>query len=137
MKPDILIVDDSAVVRKLVLRALHQLDLPLGEIFEACDGAEALDRLRNRQVRLVLSDINMPRMDGLEFLRQIRAHADLRKIPVLIISRETSQNVVLEALKLGAIGYVRIPFSAEQFRTKLQALLGDGQTAAAAEAPRA
>lgn len=122
MQLDILVVDDSLVVRKVLQRALRQAEMPLGEVVEAGDGMDALSCLRARKVDVVLCDVNMPNMDGLEFLRQVKADAALKTVPVLMVSRESSQAVVLEALQLGAAGYIRIPFSPEQIKTKVMAL---------------
>ena len=70
---DVLIVDDSAAIRKILQRVLRQAKIPLGEVYEASDGAEALETLKKQIVGLVLSDINMPKMDGFEFLTKVRA----------------------------------------------------------------
>jgi two-component system chemotaxis response regulator CheY len=116
---DVLIVDDSAAMRKILQRVLRQTDLPLGEIHEAGDGAEAVDILKNRQVGLVLSDINMPRMDGLQLLAHIKEMEHMKKVPVIMISTECPQGKVMEAVQLGADGYVRKPFTAEQIKEQL------------------
>lgn len=71
---DVLIVDDSAAIRKILQRVLRQADVPMGNVFEAGDGLEALEILKVQNVGLVLSDINMPNMDGLELLGHIKAN---------------------------------------------------------------
>lgn len=123
MALDVLIVDDSAAIRKILVRVLRQTDVPVGEVYEAGDGVEALDKLKTQKVGLVLSDINMPNMDGLQLLGQLRAHPDLKALPVIMITTEGSQNKVMEAVNLGAAGYVRKPFTAEQIKEKLVGLL--------------
>ena len=119
MALNVLIVDDSAAIRKILQRVLRQTEVPLGEILEAGDGVEALSLLKTQQVGLVLSDVNMPNMDGLQLLAEIRGTESLKAVPVLMITTEGSQNKVMEALNLGASGYVRKPFTAEQIKEKL------------------
>ena len=123
MPLDVLIVDDSAAIRKILQRVLRQTEVPIGQVFEASDGLEALQALRAQTVGLVLSDINMPNMDGLQFLSQVRATPEWKEIPVLMITTEGSQNRVMEAVQLGASGYVRKPFTAEQIKEKLVGLI--------------
>jgi two-component system chemotaxis response regulator CheY len=120
---DILIVDDSAAIRKILQRVLGQADIPVGTVFEAGDGAAALEILKKQRVGLVLSDINMPNMDGLELLRHIKASEAWRQVPVIMITTEGSAAKVKDAVELGATGYVRKPFTAEQIKEKLAGLL--------------
>ena len=119
MALDILVVDDSAAIRKILLRVLAQTDLPIGKVLEAGDGVEALKALESAKVGLILSDINMPNMDGLQLLTQLRAKPDWSQLPVIMITTEGSQAKVLEAVQLGARGYVRKPFTAEQIKEKV------------------
>lgn len=123
MPLDVLIVDDSAAIRKILQRVLAQTEVPLGTILEAGDGLEALERLKGNKVDLVLSDINMPNMDGIELLTKMRASPDWKKIPVVMITTEGSQQKVLEAVDLGAAGYVRKPFTADQIKEKIVGLV--------------
>jgi two-component system chemotaxis response regulator CheY len=116
---DVLIVDDSAAIRKILQRVLRQADVPMGNVFEAGDGVEALEILKVQNVGLVLSDINMPNMDGLELLGHIKANEPWKKLPIVMVSTEGSQAKVLEAVELGAAGYVRKPFTADQIKEKL------------------
>ena len=120
---DVLIVDDSAAIRKILQRVLRQTDLPLGEIFEAGDGSEAVDILKTRSFGLILSDINMPTMDGLQLLARIKEMEHLRNVPVLMITTEGGQGKVMEAVQLGATGYVRKPFTAEKIKEKLAGMM--------------
>ncbi len=119
----VLIVDDSAAIRKILQRVLVQAEVALGSVYEASDGQEALDRLKQARVGLILSDINMPNMDGLEFLGRIRADAAWKDVPVIMITTEGSQNKVMQALQLGANGYVKKPFTADQIKEKLAGIL--------------
>lgn len=119
MKINVLVVDDSAAIRKILVRVLSQTDLPWGDIQEASDGAEALNSLKSFEASLILSDINMPNMDGLQFLTNVRADAKWKQVPVIMISTEGNQAKVLEAVQLGANGYVRKPFTADQIKEKV------------------
>ncbi|MCZ2155636.1 MAG: response regulator [Bryobacterales bacterium] len=123
MASDVLIVDDSAAIRKILARVLQQTEVVTGKIFEAGDGVQALDVLRENTVALVLSDINMPNMDGLEFLKAFRANSAWNAIPVVMITTEGSQAKVMEAVQAGASGYVRKPFTADQIKEKLLTLM--------------
>ena len=120
---NVLIIDDSAAIRKILVRVLSQTDLPLGAIQEASDGSEALHALKSFEASLILSDINMPNMDGLQFLTQLRADSKWKQVPVVMISTEGNQAKVLEAVQLGANGYVRKPFTADQIKEKVLSCL--------------
>ena len=85
---DVLIVDDSAAIRKILQRVLRQTELPIGTVYEAGDGAEALETLRKHPVGLILSDINMPNMYRLEFLIKVRAEDAWQKLPIVMVSTE-------------------------------------------------
>jgi two-component system chemotaxis response regulator CheY len=123
MSLDVLIVDDSAAIRKILHRVLVQAELPLGQVLEANDGNEALTALAENRVGLILSDINMPNMDGIEMLRKIRANAAWQSVPIVMITTEGSQEKVMQALQLGASGYVRKPFTPDQIKEKLVGLV--------------
>ena len=118
-----LIVDDSSVMRKIVERSLRQAGLELLVVHEAGSGTEGLDLLRTNDVDLILSDINMPSMDGLEFLRQIRAQNLAPGVPVVMITTESSEEHVKQAILVGAQGYIRKPFTAEQVKERVLPLL--------------
>jgi two-component system chemotaxis response regulator CheY len=116
---DILIVDDSAGIRKILQRVLRQAELPIGNCFEAGDGREALAILKKQTVGLILSDINMPNMGGLELLSNLKADEHLKNVPVVMVSTEGSEAKVLECVQLGAAGYIRKPFNVEQVKVKM------------------
>jgi two-component system, chemotaxis family, chemotaxis protein CheY len=118
-----LIVDDSSVMRKIVERALRQAGLDPMTVHEAGSGTEGLELLKEKQVDLILSDINMPSMDGLEFLRQIRAQNLAPGVPVVMITTESSEEHVKQAILAGAQGYIRKPFTAEQVKERVLPLL--------------
>ena len=119
MPLDVMIVDDSATIRKILHRILRQADLPLGKIHEAKDGWEAIEKLRADPVGLILSDINMPKMDGIELLGRLKADAAFKDVPVIMVTTQGSQARVMQALELGAAGYVRKPFTPEQIKATL------------------
>jgi two-component system chemotaxis response regulator CheY len=122
MALDVLIVDDSAAIRKILQRVLNQAEVPLGRVYEAGDGVEALDALKAHSVGLILSDINMPNMDGLQLLSAVKAQPAIKDVPFMMITTEGSSTKVMEAVSLGAAGYVRKPFTAEQIKEKLAGL---------------
>jgi two-component system chemotaxis response regulator CheY len=118
-----LVVDDSSVMRKIVERSLRQAGLEPLAVLEACNGVEGLDQLKTQQVDLILTDINMPLMDGLEFLRQLRAQKLAPGVPVVMITTESSEEHVKEAILSGAQGYIRKPFTAEQVKERVLPLI--------------
>src|SRR5258707_6907080 len=119
-----LIIDDSSVMRKIVERSLRQAGIALTQTFEAGNGAEALGVLKENQVDLILCDINMPVMDGLEFIKQLPGVANAKGVPVVMITTEGSESHVVQALSCGARGYIRKPFTPEQVREQVMPVLG-------------
>jgi two-component system, chemotaxis family, chemotaxis protein CheY len=121
-----LIIDDSAVMRKVIERALHQAGLELTEVLQASNGEEALQILRDNQsnpLALIISDINMPVMDGLQFL-EIRRQENLAQgVPVVMITTEGNETFVMRAIAAGAQGYICKPFTAEQVKVRVLPLL--------------
>jgi two-component system chemotaxis response regulator CheY len=111
-----LMVDDSSVMRKIVERSLGQAGIDLKQVLEAGNGAEALTVLQDNPVDLILCDINMPVIDGLEFVKQLPAVGNAKGVPVVMITTEGSEAHVVQALSLGARGYIRKPFTAEQVK---------------------
>lgn len=123
MESDVLVVDDSAAIRKILQRVLRQTGMAIRTIHEAGDGQEALALLATNRVDLVLSDINMPNMDGLQLLKSLKEAEEWRNVPVVMITTEGGETKVAEAVKLGAAGYVRKPFTADQIKEKLAGIL--------------
>ena len=111
-----LIVDDSSVMRKIVERSLRQAGINLAQVFEAGNGVEALGLLAEVRVDLILCDINMPVMDGLEFIMQLRGIENAKDVPVVMITTEGSEAHVVKALSCGARGYIRKPFTSDQVK---------------------
>jgi len=118
-----LIVDDSSVMRKIVERSLRQAGLDPLAVREAGTGLEALEVLRADHVDLILTDINMPSMDGLELVRQIKAQNLAPGVPVVMITTESSEEHVKQAIVAGARGYIRKPFTAEQVKERVLPLV--------------
>jgi two-component system, chemotaxis family, chemotaxis protein CheY len=115
----VLIVDDSSVMRKIVERSLRQAGIDLTQVLEAGNGAEALAALQTSPVDLILCDINMPVMDGLEFIKQLPGVENAKGVPVIMITTEGSEAHVVQALSAGARGYIRKPFTPEQVKTQV------------------
>ena len=123
MAPDVLVVDDSAAIRKILQRVLRQTGMDIHTIHEAGDGQEAVELLKLHKPALILTDINMPKMDGLQLLAAVKASDAWRHIPVVMITTEGGEAKVGEAVRLGAAGYVRKPFTADQIKEKLVGIL--------------
>ena len=123
MDSDVLVVDDSAAIRKILTRVLRQTGMAIQTIHEAGDGQDALAVMALHRIDLVLSDINMPKMDGLQLLASLKASPQWQKIPVVMITTEGGETKVAEAVRLGAAGYVRKPFTADQIKEKLVGIL--------------
>lgn len=123
MDSDVLVVDDSAAIRKILTRVLRQTGMAIQTIHEAGDGEDAMALMAQHRIDLVLSDINMPKMDGLQLLGALKASPQWRNIPVVMITTEGGEIKVAEAVRLGAAGYVRKPFTADQIKEKLVGLL--------------
>lgn len=117
-----LIVDDSSTMRKIIARSLRQAGFKLDQIHEASDGYEGLSLLASgKQVDIILSDINMPNMDGLEFVQEVQAAG--YGIPIVIITTERGQDIVAQAIQLGAVKSIEKPFTPEQLRQELKGLV--------------
>jgi two-component system chemotaxis response regulator CheY len=123
MRGTILIVDDSAMMRKIVLRALTLAGLDFQKVLEAGDGKEALELLKAHTVELIMCDINMPVMSGLELLRAMREQNLAAGVPVVMVTTESSAEHVREAVAVGASGYIRKPFTPDHVKQKVLALL--------------
>ena len=115
-----LIVDDSSVMRKVVERALRQAGIEITDVVEASGGVEALAILRTADpFDLILSDVNMPGMDGLQLIERLRAEVLAPGIPVFMITANASEPLVLRAIAAGASGYILKPFTLTQIRITL------------------
>ena len=97
----VLIVDDSSTIRRIISRCLDRAEVGVTEIFEAGDGCEALELLAKHRVDVVLTDINMPNMDGLQLMGELRNSPNWATIPVLVITSEGGSDAVGEAVSKG------------------------------------
>jgi two-component system chemotaxis response regulator CheY len=118
---NILIVDDSSTMRKIISRSLRQAGLPVDEIYEAGDGIEGLSVMEGKSIQLILSDINMPNMDGLEFIKSVRAKGV--STPIVMITTEGGEDILKEAISSGASDSIKKPFTPEQLQEKLGGML--------------
>jgi two-component system chemotaxis response regulator CheY len=116
---DVLIVDDPPAIRQILQHFLRQTNLPIGDIEEAGDGTEAVEILTNRSFGLILSDVNMPRMDGVQLLMWIRNTEHLKNVPVIMITGEWAHGRLIEAVQFSATCYLRKPFTAAGIKNKL------------------
>ncbi len=121
---NVMIVDDSPAMRVFVRRVLDLSGFAVGELWEASNGVEALEQLGRHWVDVVLTDINMPGMDGEQFVRELERNEMLRSIPVIVVSTDGTEHRVQQMLELGARGYVKKPFLPETLRAELEDVLG-------------
>jgi two-component system, chemotaxis family, chemotaxis protein CheY len=120
----LLIVDDSPAMRAFVRRVIGLSGFDMTACFEASNGREALELLRREWVDVILTDINMPCMDGEEFLQQLAANEVLRSIPAIVISTDGTHHRKQRLLAIGARGYLTKPFLPETLRVELESMLG-------------
>jgi len=120
----VLIVDDSPVMRTFIRRVMRLAGFEDAEYLEASDGREALERLEAHRTDVVLTDINMPRMSGEEFLEEMERRGLLSSTPALVISTDASRDCMRRMLTLGARGYISKPFTPESLREELDRILG-------------
>lgn len=123
MALNILVVDDSPVMRSFIRKVIGMTGLDVGEICEAAHGGEAMVLLRQRWMDLVLTDINMPGMNGEELVRQMAADDMLRTVPVIVVSTDSSDHRVAMLLALGAKGYVTKPFPPDGLCAEVERVL--------------
>ncbi|MFN9757098.1 MAG: response regulator [Planctomycetota bacterium] len=119
MTKNILIVDDSATMRKIIMRGIRQAGIDNAEFKEAGDGVEGLQAIAAGAFDLILSDVNMPNMNGLDFVKAVTEKLATPP-PIVMITTEGSEEIVREAMHRGATGYLRKPFTPE----KIQEVIG-------------
>lgn len=127
MAANVLIVDDSGTMRGMIKRTLGMCGLDIGAVYEAGNGIEALARMHEHTIDVLLLDINMPVMNGIRLLQRIHDDPRLCSIPVIIASTEGSSARIADLLAAGARGFVRKPFKPEQLRDVLAPLLPAAQ----------
>ena len=118
----ILVVDDFKTMRKIIKNILTQLGFK--NIIEADDGTTALELLKKQKVDLIISDWNMPKMNGLELLKSIRSDDNLKDIRFIMVTAEAQKESVIEAIKHGVNQYVVKPFTPETLKEKLEKVFG-------------
>lgn len=116
----ILTVDDSSTMRRIIKNTLSRIGYE--DVVEATDGQDALGRMDG--VELVLTDWNMPEMDGLTFVKTLRANASYDKIPIIMVTTEAAKKEILEAIKAGVSDYIVKPFTPEVLREKINKVVG-------------
>jgi two-component system chemotaxis response regulator CheY len=124
MSHNILIVDDSATTRAMIKRIINLCGIPTESILQAADGAEALGVLRASKVDLVLADLHMPNMGGVEMTRRMMADPAMRNIPVVVVSADPNAKRIDQLKREGVKGYLAKPFTPEAFREVLGQTLG-------------
>ncbi len=125
MAYSVLIVDDSPVMRSFIRRILSLSGFEVGECVEAGNGEEALAKLDAHHVDIILTDINMPGMNGEELMRRLCADGVLKNIPAMVISTDATNERIVRMMELGAQGYMSKPFTPESLREELERILGD------------
>jgi two-component system, chemotaxis family, chemotaxis protein CheY len=120
----VLVVDDSATFRQLLCMSLARVDgITQADITEASDGEEALTKLSSTEFDMILTDIRMPRMDGLELVRRVRGELNRKDLPIIIISTKGAEEDVREGMSIGASGYLSKPISLHQLRELVRRFL--------------
>lgn len=123
MNIKVMVVDDSSTMRKIITNVLVQIGIPLEDIGNAQDGIDALGKLKSTKYDLVLTDWNMPKMDGLSLVKNLRHLPKYQTTPILMITTEGGKTEVIEALKSGINNYIVKPFNAETLKQKLEPIL--------------
>ena len=119
----ILIVDDYKTMLRIIRNLLRQLGFT--NIDEATDGSQALQKLRQANFDLIISDWNMEPMTGLQLLREVRADAKLKHIPFIMVTAESKSENVIAAKEAGVSNYIVKPFNAETLKGKMTSVIGD------------
>lgn len=124
MALNILVVDDSAVIRAVFSKTFKLVGIPVGELYQAANGKEALEILNENWVDLVFSDINMPVMGGVEMIEKMSDDGLLKTIPVVVVSTEGSTTRIEQLKSKGISAYIRKPFTPELVRKVVDDIVG-------------
>lgn len=119
-----LIVDDSSTTRAVIKRTINMAQIPTENIYEAGNGAEALTLMEQFKVDLVLADLNMPVMGGVEMTQKMRKNPALKDIPVIVVSSESMEKKIALLRAQGVKGYIKKPFTPEQIRDVVLEVIG-------------
>jgi len=122
---NVLIVDDSGAMRKVIKKTIKISGFDVDNFYEAGNGKEALEVLKDNWVDVVLTDINMPEMDGITLLKCLKGDETLQGLPVIVVSTEKRDKRVKNAISLGARGYVKKPFRPEEIKNILTEVIGE------------
>lgn len=125
MAYNILIVDDSGPMRKVIKKTISACGFDTGQFHEAENGKEALTILRKEWLDVVITDYNMPDMNGMELIAEMKQDEVLKTIPVVVVTTEGSRQRVSDFIEKGAADYIRKPFSPEEIRDKLKTIMGE------------
>lgn len=117
----ILIVNDSEYMRGYTKKALHRRGY-YGDVIEAVDGKDALDRLMEHKVDLIISELHMPKVSGLDLVKAVSAHSALKEIPCMVLVSDTSEHCFQKAMDAGAAGYLKKPFTSSELDMKIKAM---------------
>jgi two-component system chemotaxis response regulator CheY len=123
MNKKVLVVDDSSTMRKIIKNVLIELGIDTEHITEAADGVDALGKVKTNNFDLILTDWNMPKMNGLLLVQNVRQLPKSEHTPIVMITTEGCKEEVIAALKSGVNNYIVKPFNAEVLRTKLVPML--------------
>jgi len=133
MKTRVLIVDDSATIRKVVKRVISQAGFVIDCFIEAHNGRAALEQIRQHTPSLVVTDINMPEMNGIELIEELKKDPALCGIPCVVISTEGTQEIIDQVLHLGIVGFIQKPFRPEELAPVLAPYIQMAVSAGAAD----
>ena len=125
MELNVLVVDDSKVMRSMISKTMHMSGLPVGKIYQAENGQEGLETLKNNWIDLVIADINMPVMNGEEMIIHMKESIETRDIPIMVVSTEGSQKRIDRIVEKGVV-FIHKPFTPEVFCDNIQAITGIG-----------
>ena len=124
MSYTVLTVDDSPMTRAMIRKTLQMTGLPVGQVLEACNGSEGLEVATSIRVDLLLADLNMPIMDGVEMIRKLAADPASKSVPIVVISADSDEGRRAELRQLGVRGFVSKPFTPEKLRDLFTTVIG-------------
>ncbi len=119
----IITIDDSSTMRRIIKNTLQRIGYG-SDVLEAEDGKQALDILSQNKVDLIITDWNMPNMDGLTFVKKIRSMSEWDDVPIIMVTTEAAKEDILEALKAGVNNYIVKPFTPEVLKEKIEVVMG-------------
>lgn len=118
----VLVVDDSSTMRRIIRNTLSKVGF--NNVVEAENGIDALSKMRENAIGLILTDWNMPEMDGLTFVKSVRGSDTFKNIPIIMVTTEAAKTEVVEALKQGVNDYIVKPFTPEALKEKVEKIIG-------------